>query len=435
MGAILMKTSARMTPVSGAAHAAKPFRYRAIDRRGAVITGLIEAPDRRTALLEIEQMALMPIELDTEQLKSSPLSWLLYRTIKPEDVTEITRDLAMLIAGGVNLDQALDTIGDTCERPALAAALHDLKAGVSAGKSLAMALSTHPALFPSHYVKMVEVAEAQGSLSETLMLIAQQRARSQSLRARILSAVAYPAFLFAAATAVLAFVLVYVVPEFERALVGFQDTSSAQTSLIFVLSRGFRDGATPLLIVAIVFLAVALVASRRRSVRSALFRFMSVLPGVGRAVADQETAVISATLSGLLASGVDVSSSLRLVRDLMHDRQSAARLDKAVRGVRQGRRLSDVMQEQGVLPSYATQILRVGEESGEVTLALTRIAALYEEKLDTRLRRITAIVGPGVLITVSVIVAWIIVSVMSALLSMNDLLLSGRATDAAAAFA
>lgn len=412
-------------PSGGIQHAAgtEKFQYRAVDRRGKIQHGFVAAPSLQSALEELDRMSLMPIEIGSA-LASGARIPKFSRTPRAEDITGATRDLAMLLKGGMNLDRALLVIADTGDFPSVSALMRSVNAGVTAGKSLAESLSAHGKAFPTHYVKMVEVAEAKGKLAETLTLIVHERARSEALRRRIASALTYPVFLFVAATAVLIFVLTYVVPEFERAFAGFPQQAAGQTELIFALSRTLRGNAPLLAAAVIAGLVGLLVANRSRSARSVFFQLLAKIPGLRRAFLYEQTTVLCATLSALLSSGVDISSALRLVRDLMRDRRAADRLDGAIMRVRQGERISDVLREATVLPAYATHMLRIGEQSGEISASLARISMAYEEKLDRALGRVTAILGPAVLLFVSAMIAWIIISVMTALLSMNDLLLA-----------
>lgn len=399
------------------------FAYRAVDRYGKVVAGFIAASSRQSALDAVEKMSLMPIEVGAD-IPAGTILPAAGRNPPAEDITAATRDLATLLRSGITLDRALLVIADTGDMPAVAALMRALNAAVMAGRSLSDALSTYPKAFPTHYVKMVEVAEAKGKLADTLTLIAHERARSETLKRRITSALAYPAFLFVAATGVLIFVLTSVVPEFERALADFRREAGSQTEVIFALSRALRDNGPLLAALVIAGLVGLLLANRSLPVRSAVFQVLARMPGVRKAVLYEQTTAMCATLSALLASGVDISSALRLVRDLMRDRSAAARLDLAIRKVRQGEGVSDVLREGEVLPPYAAHMLQIGERAGDMSAALARISATYEEKLDRSLARLTAIVGPVVLILVSAMVAWIIVSVMTALLSMNDLLLT-----------
>jgi general secretion pathway protein F len=265
------------------------------------------------------------------------------------------------------------------------------------------------------------VAEVAGTLDETLRVIAHERRRGENLRRRISSSLAYPAFLVVAAMGVLIFVLVGIIPEFERALAGFQ--SEEAQPFIFSLSRTVRANADLYGIAGIVILAAILLATRSRAARGFFMRAVGRLPGIRRIVRDEQTVVFCATLGTLSHSGVDISSSLRLIRDLMRDVRSAEKIDRVVASVRQGHRLSEALLDVDMLPPYAVHMLRVGEESGQLDSAAMRIAGFYETRLDRALTRLTGILGPAIIIVVSAMIAWLIISVITALLSVNELLL------------
>jgi general secretion pathway protein F len=137
----------------------------------------------------------------------------------------------------------------------------------------------------------------------------------------------------------------------------------------------------------------------------------------------EQTVAFCATLGTLSHSGVDISTALRLIRDVMRNARSAEKIDRVVAGVRQGRRLSEALLDENILPPYAVHMLRVGEESGELDSAATRVAGFYEARLDRSLTRLTSILGPTIIIMVSGLIAWLIISVITALLSVNEILL------------
>jgi general secretion pathway protein F len=270
---------------------------------------------------------------------------------------------------------------------------------------------------------MVEVAEVAGTLDETLKVIAHERSRGEQLRRKITSAMTYPGFLAFAATGVLIFVLMGIIPEFERALAGLQTQDQGSTELVFALSRSLRANSSLFAVIAILALLAVLLIVRSRSAKALFMRIIGRVPGVRQVVRYEQAVSFCATLGTLSRSGVDISTALRLIRDLMRDGRSAAKIDQLVASVRQGQRLSEGLLEHDILPIYAVHMLRVGEESGELDTAAIRIAGFYEEKLDRSLSRLTGILGPAIMIVVSMLIAWLIVSVITALLSVNDLLL------------
>lgn len=398
------------------------FRYRALDPSGRILTGIVEASSSEAVLPELEKLAAFPIEISDLRENRRPLLSFLSRTPTREEITRITEDLATLLGAGLALDRALHILSETSTRAPLSRLMLDLNRTISGGSSLAEALSAHPSLFPRTYVKMVEVAEHAGTLPQTLGTIAHERARSEAVRRRITSALAYPAFLTVAASGVLVFVLLYIVPEFERALTGAAGPEGS-TQLVFVLSRALRANTDVAAAAGILLLLGLLLAARSSAAKDLAFRAMGRVPGLREILRNAQAVSFCTALGTLSRSGVDISTALRLIHDLMRDRRSAAKIDRVVASVRQGQRLSDALAEVELLPVYAVHMLRVGEESGEIDAAALRIAGFYEAKLDRALTRLTSIIGPAILILVSLLVAWLIISVMTALLSMNDLIL------------
>lgn len=398
------------------------FRYRALDASGQMVVGVIEAPSSAAVVPELEKISFLPIEVGDESEGASSSRRLFARGPTSEEISGFSEDLATLIHGGVALDRALIILSEAGARPALARLMHDLHREISAGHSLAEAVSNHPALFPKTYVKMVEVAELAGTLDETLRVIAHERRRGENLRRRITSALTYPAFLTVAAIGVLIFVLLYIIPEFERALVGYQQEGKPEP-VVFALSRWFRANGEIVGGVAVAALSALLLASRSRAMKGAFLRLLGRIPGIRPIVEHERTVAFCSTLGTLMHSGVDISSALRLIRDLMRDRRSADKIDRVVAAVRQGQRLSEALLEVRLLPVYAVHMLRVGEESGDLGPAAMRIAGFYETRLDRALTRLTSALGPAIIILVSMMIAWLIISVITALLSVNELLL------------
>ncbi len=400
------------------------FRYRALDSGGQLVVGEVDAASRADLMARIEQTGNLPIDVD-EVREGGGLAGSFRLTLsrgpRREEITSLTQDLAMLLKGGVSLDQALLILSELTGRPPIEALMRELHRGITAGKSFADVLAAHPAVFPRIYVKMVEVAEASGTLEDTLVSIARDRRRVELLRRRVQSVLTYPAFLIVAAAGVLVFVLTAIIPEFERALVGYGDRlGSAQT--VFALSRLLRENSDLFLGGAIAIAAGVFFLVRSRAAGAAAFRVLSRIPGVRTVVLYAQTVFFCATLGTLTASGVDITSTLRLIRELMRDRRNAEKVDQVIAEVRQGKRLTDALANADLLPPYVVHMLRVGEEAGRLGAVATRVAGFYEEKLDRALGRLTAVLGPGIMILVAMMIAWLIVTVMTTLLSVNDLL-------------
>ena len=400
------------------------FDYQALDAGGRLVRGRMEARSTAEVGQHLEHMGLMPVSIQAGQAAARRRGWRDLLTPEPraEDITAFTVDLAMLIDGDVVLDEALSILAQMETRRWLQRLIRDLGVGLAGGKSLSQALADYPDLFPPMYVKTIEVAEASGRLAAALGDIARERQRVERLKRKLVSAISYPVFLMAAAGAVLCFVMLYVVPQFEGALSGFRDKLAPSTARLFALSRFFRDNIDLIAAGTIGLLIAVVIIGRLGRGRSLWLALFARLPVTRTIVVYDLTLTFCRTLAVLTRNGVDISTTLGLIRGLTRTRTAADEVDKVIADVRQGRRLSEALAKRILLPGHVVQMLRVGEEAGRLADSADRVGGFYELKLETALSRLTAILGPAMMIAVSLMVAWLIVSVMTALISVNDLL-------------
>ncbi|TCL95659.1 general secretion pathway protein F [Rhizobium sp. PP-WC-2G-219] len=399
------------------------FSYQALGASGKMIAGTMEASTRADVIEQLDRANATPITIE-ETTGQENRSWRDRLTIEPagEDITGFTVDLAMLLKGGVTLNEALLILTQMETRRWLVKLIERLHVELSGGKSFSKVLAQHSRLFPPLYVKMIEVAEVSGRLERALTSIAAERQRSERLRKRLIAALAYPAFLTVAALGVLAFVLLYIIPQFEGAIAGFRDRISPSALFVFRLSEWFR-GNVDLVLIAMAALLLGFMLIKRLGQRRSLFlEILAVLPLTSRIVTYHLTLTFCRTLEILLENGVDISTALRLIRGIHPLPSTVAKVDGVIADVRGGKRLTQALATQNLLPTHVVQMLRVGEESGHLADSAGRIAGFYETKLDASLARLTAVAGPLLMMGVSMLIGWLILSIMSALMSINDLL-------------
>ncbi|PZQ14146.1 MAG: secretion system protein [Ancylobacter novellus] len=399
------------------------FEYRALNPTGKMVTGSMEGSSRAEVLAELDRAGFTPVSA-TESDGGKRRNWreLLTPDPSPEHITGFTLDLAMLLKGGVPLNQALAILTQMEQRRWLVRLIEELHAEIAGGKSFSQALALHPRSFPPVYVQTIAVAESAGRLEEALTDIATERQRNEKLKRSFTSAVAYPAFLVLAALGVMSFVLLFVIPQFEGALQGFRSRLSPSTTFVFDLSRWFRDNVDFILIGIAGTLGSLLLLSRLGRGGNLFVRLFARAPLTGTMLTHELTVTFCRTLAILLSNGVPISNALRLIRDIVRVPSAATAIDAAIADVRQGQRLSEALSKHAFLPAHVTQMLRVGEESGRLADSASRISGFYEAKLDASLRRLVAVIGPVMMMLVACLVGWLIVSVMTALTSINDLL-------------
>ena len=341
------------------------FRYEALDTSGRRLTGTMDGGSSGDIIAELNRAGFLPIKAwEARAASGRSLRDMLTPEPKSEDVTSLTLDIVMLLQGGV-------------------------------------------------------------TLSEALVLLAQMDTRNwrvKVLRELHIGAISYPAFLIFAALSAMVFIFTYVIPQFETALEGFRDKIDPTALMVFNASRFLRTHGQGITIGVGGTVLALVVLGKLGASRGIWLQLVAKLP-VARTVFRHEVTVkFCRTLAVLIGNGVDISTALRLLRDVVRLPAYAAEVDGVVADVRKGRRLSEALESRSFLPRHVVQMLRVGEDSGRLPDSAGRVAVFYEARLETALTRAIAVIGPATMILVSILIAWLIISVMTALMSVNDLL-------------
>ena len=399
------------------------FTFEALDSAGRRMTGTMEGETSAAVLSELDRAGYLPIKA-TPARSGSRRGWREMLTPEPksEDVTALTLDIVMLLEGGVTLSEALGLLAEMGGGRWRRTVLGELRRSLSVGKPFSKALAEHPRLFPPLYLKMVEVAETTGRLTEALQSLAEERQRVERLRKRVLGAIAYPAFLILSALSATTFIFLYIIPQFEVALEGYRDKVDPTALMVFNASAFLRTHLQQIGMGLGLVVLAGLLLSRLGQGRSLWLGLASRIPVLKTVLAYDTTVRFCRTLAVLLGNDVDISSALRLLRSLIQVPAAAQRMESVIGDVRRGRRLCEALATHPFLPGHVVQMLRVGEESGHLPDSARRVSVFYEARLDTAYTRVIAVIGPATMMVVSVLIAWLIISVMTALMSVNDLL-------------
>ena len=398
------------------------FRYRALTTNGEIVSGLIAAPTAAEVARRIDYLRLVPIDTIVEEsaTQGSRFNFRFEKRARTEDVTIFTLDLALLLKAGARLDRALELLAADVDIGRLRSTVSAIRSSVLAGESFADALAHHPALFPPMYVALVRVGEASGTLEQILQVLASDRSRAEALRRKITDAVRYPAFLLFAATCVLVFFLTFVLPQLGAVLRDMGAKIDPIAGIFLGLSDFITTHKNLVASTAIVLLASALFFARQQKFRAAVIIRLARLPVLRSILALHQTALFCRNLAVLLTAAVPLTTTLRILTNMMAAVGDSAVWTRVVERVRQGNKLSEALEETGTLPPLAVRLLRLGEEAGQLPLLAGRVAEFYESKLQRSLDRAVGLVGPLAVIGISTIVGGLIVSVMTALLSVSQ---------------
>lgn len=402
------------------------FAYRAADRRGQTIDGVMEAADPRAVVERLQRDAYFPIEIvaQGQPRRFLGLAWqdLGRSRVAPRDLVSFTQQLATLVEAGLPLDRALAIQAELAPTARLRAIVGDVLRSVQGGSSLADALGKHhPRPFSRLYINMVRAGEKGGVLETTLRRLAELLEESQDFRDALVSALIYPVLLCGVGAAAVIFLMTFVIPRFASI---FQDLGTAipLPTLILLEASAIVQRYWWLLALLTVagLLGGRMVLSTARG-RLGADRLLLRLPVVGEVIVKSEVARFTRILGTLLRSGVAMIPALAVIREMLGNQVLARALDGLGDGARRGAGLARPMAESGVFPPLAVHMVRVGEETGRLEETLLQVAASLESDTRKLVKRLIALAEPCIILVMGLVVGFIVVAMLMAILSVTDI--------------
>ena len=404
------------------------FSYKAADASGKVIRGVLEAPGKKEAVEKIHGMGYIPIRIDLSKGAGKKLDWKfldrftsIFNTVSAGDVMLFTQDLSVLLNAGLPVDRALAILIEVTGKDRFKEIIGEILKAVQGGAYLSDALSRYPKVFSTFYVNMIRAGETGGVLGPVLERLGLFLEGAQDLRDFVRSAMVYPMFLVAVGGLSIIVLMTYVVPKFSVIFADMGDAIPFTTRLLLGFSNFLRSWWWALFLV-IVLLYVLLVRYLRTPKGRQFFDQLKLrLPVSGDLVRKIEVARFSRTLGTLTRSGVPILQALTLVRDIIGNQVISRALGKVNNRVKEGDRLSKALNDLNLFPSLAVQMITVGEETGRLDAMLLRVAENYEKVVRTTVRRFISFLEPAMILFMGVIVGVIVISMLMAIFSMNEL--------------
>jgi general secretion pathway protein F len=400
------------------------YRYRAYDGAGALKSGEIDGLSDAGVLDQLRAAGLFPVEA-VEQGRAQEIRWwerdlFAARAMAPTSLALFTRELATLVEAGIPLDEALRIVTLHPMSTRMRKVVEETLTHVLEGASLSEAMERQ-GRYGDFYCSMVRAGEAGGNLSEVLRQLATFLERSVETRARIRSALVYPCVLVLMALGALVLIATVLLPTLVPI---FRDAGAEPPYLIQRLLDA-QAGIAEHWIALCVILAAAIVGLvalwQYPQARIAGHRLVLRMPVLGDLVTLGETAKIARTLASLLGSGVPMLNALRIVGNVAGNAVFTAALGEAAEEVKEGRMLSQALHSSGVFPGLMLRLIAVGEETGRLEPMLRHVEKIFETQVHRRLEQLLTLLTPALTIFMGLIVGGLIMSVMGAILSINEL--------------
>lgn len=400
---------------------ATQLHFRAVTADGKQRTGVLSAPDEKTAARELRRQGLIPLYIGLVPQGKGELRLPAVRLGRRRDVLFFTQELSTLLNAGVPVDRALSIVAELAERAEFREVVGDVLRALKGGKSLADALATRPAYFPEIYVNMVRAGEASGSLAAIFERLAEYEKTRDELRGYIVSSLVYPALLVLVGSGSIFVLMYYVVPRFASAFATSGIRVPAMTQALLDISHWVQAYGLWVL-----GGALAALAAFRLYIGTAAGRywwdgFRLRLPLLGEALRKAQTAQFARAMGTLVANGVPLIQSLQIARAIMTNRRMADALELVAQGVKRGEGISAPLASTGAFPPLAAHLLTIGEETGRLDTMFLRAAEIYEGDTRAAIKRFTSLFEPLVILVMGVAVGALILSMLLAISGINEL--------------
>jgi len=402
------------------------FRWSAVNPGGDVARGVMEAPDQATVVERLQRQGQVVLRADPTDARRgwADLLQIELRRSRGLDKTtlgEITRELAIMLAAGQDLDRALRFVVDNTRNARARVILGSVRDKVRSGSSLAAALAAEPRSFSKLYVGVVRAGEAGGTLPATLDRLATLLERERSLSANLRSAMIYPALLITAAIGSIFLLLDYVLPQFTPIFEQAGAELPVATRVLMTLGTVVGTAAPWLLLTLLAGALVARELLARPTYRLKFDRMLLLLPVAGGLLRETLAARFTRTLGSLLQNGVALIPALGIARDALGNLAAAAAVDAAAVGAKGGAGLARPLAAAGLFPARTIHLLQLGEEAAQLASMSLKAAEIHDEQARLMVQRLVALAVPTITIVMGLAVAGIISALLTAMLSLNDL--------------
>ncbi len=404
------------------------FIYKATDRSGKVIEGSIDAENEPAVVSKLRRMGYIPIRIGPASggrglARSINLKISLptpFSGVSAKDLMSFTQELSTLIKAGLPLDRGLSIIIEITDNEPLKVIIQELLKDVRGGKSFSDALTKHPRVFNRLYVNMIKAGEAGGVMNVVLERLVDFLQRSQELKSTVVNAMIYPLILIVVMSVVISIMLIFVVPKF----VDIFDTMGQEIPLPTQILLSFSMIMKNFWWLIIGFgLACYYGFTKYVSTEKGRLNWDTAqlkLALVKSLILKVEVARFSRTLGTLITSGVPLLQALAIVKEVVGNvviSNSIATIQKAVK---EGKGISTPMRNTEIFPSLAMHMIRVGEETGNMEDMLIRVADTYDREVQNAVKRFISFLEPALILLMSLVVGFIVLSIIWAIFSIND---------------
>jgi type IV pilus assembly protein PilC len=417
------------------------FSYRARRRSGEVVQGILDVPDRSAALVQIERLGLFPVAVDMAKASAAAradasaerktgstallppaIREFLHRQRRPklQELATFTQQLSNLLQSGMPLTVALNSMGHLGTKGISTEVSKQLKQDVMEGKNLSDAMAKQPIVFSDLYVNMVRAGEQSGALVEVLKRLAQHYERFAEVHQKFTSALIYPSVVACVGVVIIFFFMTYMLPQFMKIFEGLNVPLPMATQLLIGMSNFFSGYWWLMLLVLLVTVVLFKRYQSSDAGKQAIDGWKIKAPVLGKVIRLNLYGQFARTLSTLLENGVPVLTALKITEQIIPNRVFKLAIARTREEVTDGKTIAQPLARSKIFPQLMIDLLKIGEETGDVPGSLRNVADTYENELSIALRVMTNLIEPAMIIMMAVGVGFLLFSVLSAMFAITS---------------
>ena len=400
------------------------FDYKALNTDGKSLKGIVEAENQKAARAKLKKQGLMVTAIDektTAKPSASASIPFIGNRVSSREVAMMTRQLASLVKANIPLVEALNALVEQTENERLKVILAQVRQDVNEGSSLAKATGTHPKVFDTIFVNMIEAGESSGTLSLVLLRLADLKEAQMRLRSKVIGGLTYPALMMVVAVGLMIAIFTFVIPKLAKVFESLNKPVPFMTQLLLSLSDILVTWW--FVFVGIGFLLFWIFNRYTNSTkgREKWDAFKLKIPLVGDLVRMVAVTRFSSTMATLLASGVPILASMAIARNLVGNVPIAKAIANARENITEGQSIAEPLRRSGEFPPMMIHMVSIGEKTGELPEMLKNIAETYEEQVNTRITAMTNLLEPMMIVGMGGAVGFIVMSVFMPLMEIMNI--------------
>lgn len=392
------------------------FAYKVKDPAGKLLEGEVEASDERAASAKLRAQKFTVLSIEKTKAKKKKKG-----KVTSKEIVIFSRQLSTLVSSGVPIVQGLSILEAQAETPAFSSVIASIRADIEGGLSISEAMRKHPKVFTELYVSMIKAGETGGILDTILERLSSYLESSEALKAKVKSAMMYPAVVGGVAASITVFLIVFVIPIFKGIFASFGAELPFMTRIIIGLSDFMR--ANIIYILAVLGGAfygakkyIQTEKGKRKIDETAL-----KLPVFGILLKKVAIAKFSRTLGTLIKSGVPILQGLETVAKTAGNKVIEEAIMKSRDSIKEGGRLAEPLKKSNLFPQMVVQMIGVGEETGSLDTMLIKIADFYDQEVDTAVKGLTSMIEPLIMVFMGVVIGFIVIAMFMPMFELGDL--------------